>query len=97
MTQIDYIMELFKFLGYESIDEHTSRVHGNSLYYHHGNLIIDVRFNFDTGEITSIGEGVYRGIDGEINNFRGVISEYLKRIPQDKLRDFKLKILNEEL
>lgn len=96
MTQIDYIIELFKFLEYKLIDERVHRNSHNELLYHNGNLIIDVNFKFETGEITTIGEKIYSG-HNELPLFRGIMSAYLKRIPQDKLRDFKLKILNEEL
>lgn len=102
MTQIDYIIELFKFLEYEFIDERVHRNSHNELWYHNGNLIIGVNFKFETGEVTTIGEKVYTSGNfphgsNELPSFRGIMSEYLKRIPQDKLRDFKLKILNEEL
>jgi hypothetical protein len=92
MTQIDYIIELFKHLEYEFIDERVIRNSHNELWYHNGNLIIDVNFKFETGEITTIGEKIYSGRDG-LPSFRGVMSAYLKRVDQDKLRDFKIKCL----
>jgi len=92
MTQIDYIIELFKHLEYEFIDERVIRNSHNELWYHNGNLIIDVNFKFETGEVTTIGEKIYSG-HNELPSFRGVMPAYLKRVDQDKLRDFKIKCL----
>lgn len=95
MTQIDFIIKLFDYLGYQFIDERTIRNSHNELWYHNGNIIIDVSFKFETGEISTIGESVYSSLDKEFK-FRGVMSEFLKRVPQDKLRDFKIKELINE-
>jgi hypothetical protein len=95
MTQIDFIIKLFDYLGYQFIDERTIRNSHNELWYHNGNIIIDVNFKFETGEISTIGESVYSSLDKEFR-FRGVVSEFLKRVPQDKLREFKIKELISE-
>jgi hypothetical protein len=95
MTQIDFIIKLFDHLGYQFIDERTIRNSHNELWYHNDNLIIDVNFKFETGEISTIGESIYSSLDKEFR-FRGVMSEYLKRVPQDRLRDFKIKELINE-
>lgn len=95
MTQIDFIIKLFDYLGYQFIDERTIRNSHNELWYHNGNLLIDVNFKLETGEISTIGESVYSSLDKEFR-FRGVMSEFLKRVPQDKLRDFKIKELINE-
>lgn len=95
MTQIDFIIKLFDYLGYQFIDERTIRNSHNELWYHNGNIIIDVNFKFETGEISTIGESVYSSLDKEFR-FRGVVSEFLKRVPQDKLREFKIKELINE-
>lgn len=95
MTDIDFIIKLFDYLGYQFIDERTIRGSHNELWYHNGNLLIDVNFKFDTGEISTIGESIYSGQSKEFG-FRGVMSAYLKRVPQDKLRDFKIKQLINE-
>lgn len=95
MKQIDFIIKLFNYLGYQFIDERVIRNSHNELYYHNGNIIIDVNFKFETGEISTIGESVYSSLDKEFR-FRGVMSEFLKRVPQDKLRDFKIKELINE-
>lgn len=95
MTQIDFIIKLFDFLGYQFIDERTIRNSHNELWYHNGNLLIDVNFKLETGEISTIGESVYSSLDKEFR-FRGVMSEFLKRVPQNKLRDFKIKELINE-
>lgn len=95
MTQIDFIIKLFDHLGYQFIDERTIHNSHNELWYHNDNLIIDVNFKFETGEVTTIGESVYSSMDKEFR-FRGVMSEYLKRVPQDRLRDFKIKELINE-
>lgn len=92
MTQIDFIIKLFDFLGYQFIDERVIRNSHNELWYHNGDIIIDVNFKFETGEISTIGESVYSSLDKEFR-FRGVMSEFLKRVPQDKLREFKIKEL----
>lgn len=89
MTQIDFIIKLFDHLGYQFIDERTIRNSHNELCYHNDNLIIDVNFKFETGEISTIGESIYSGHSKEFG-FRGVMSAYLERLPQDKLRDFKI-------
>lgn len=95
MTQIDFIIKLFDYLGYQFIDERTIRNSHNELWYHNGNIIIDVNFKFETGEISTIGESVYSSLDKEFR-FRGIVSEFLKRVPQDKLREFKIKELISE-
>ena len=95
MTQIDFIIKLFDYLGYQFIDERTIRNSHNELWYNNGNLLIDVNFKFETGEISTIGESVYSSLDKEFR-FRGVVSEFLKRVPQDKLREFKIKELINE-
>ena len=107
MTQIEFIIKLFDHLGYQFIDERTIRNSHNELWYNNGNLLIDVNFKFETGEVTTIGESTYstpesRPADGygwKSGNlpiefeFRGIMSEYLKRVPQDRLRDFKIQEL----
>lgn len=90
MTQIDFIIKLFDYLGYQFIDERTIRNSHNELWYNNGNLLIDVNFKFETGEVTTIGEKIYSG-HNEMPSFRGVMSAYLKRVPQDKLREFKIQ------
>lgn len=96
MTQIDFIIKLFDYLGYKFIDERVIRNSHNELWYHNDNLIIDVNFKFETGEISTIGESMYT-MGNKENQFRGIMDSYLKRIPQDKLRDFKIQLIDDSI
>lgn len=89
MSEVDFIITYFRYLGYKFIEEY-SYPGNNKLSYEDGNTAIDVYFNFNTEKVSTISiRNKYKDFSPYSCNYQ----EYLDRHDKDKIRDFKLSLL----
>lgn len=86
MTETDFIIAYFKYLGYKFIDEYNYSG-GNKLLYENGNTSIEVYFNYNTEKVSRI---FVKNNYGQTPN---LLQEYLDKQDKDIMRDFKLSLL----
>jgi hypothetical protein len=89
MTETDFIIAYFRYLGYKFIDEY-SYPGNNKLLYENGSTTIDVYFNFNTEKVTNIGT---RNKLKAFDTYLATYQEYLDKQDKDIMRDFKLSLL----
>lgn len=89
MTETDFIIAYFRYLGYKFIDEY-NYTSGNKLLYENGNTSIEVYFNYHTEKVTNIcTKNKLKGFDVYLGKYQ----EYLDRQDKDIMRDFKISLL----
>ena len=89
MTETDFIIAYFRYLGYKFIDEYNYNG-GNKLLYENGNISIEVYFNYHTEKVSTICvENKLKGFDVYLAKYQ----EYLDRQDKDIMRDFKISLL----
>lgn len=81
MSEVDFIVAYFRYLGYKFIDE-----------YSYGNTSIDVYFNFHTEKVSTI--SVRNTLKG-FTPYTAKYQEFLDIQDKDTMRDFKLSLLIE--
>jgi hypothetical protein len=87
MTEKDFIIAYFRYLGYKFIDEYNG---GNKLLYENGNTSIEVYFNYHTEKVSNIGtKNKLKGFDAYLATYK----EYLDNQDKDIMRDFKISLL----
>ncbi len=89
MTETDFIIAYFRYLGYKFIDEYNYSG-GNKLLYENGNTSIEVYFNFNTEKVTNIGT---RNKLKVFDTYLATYQEYLDKQDKDIMRDFKISLL----
>ncbi len=93
MTETDFIIEYFKYLGYRFIEEYNYPNYsggGNKLLYKNGNTSIEVYFNYHTEKVTNIGtKNKLKRFDAYLATYK----EYLDNQDKDIMRDFKISLL----
>ena len=89
MTEIDFIIAYFRYLGYKFIEEYNYESN-SKLVYENGNTSIEVYFNYYTEKVTNIGtKNKLKRFDAHIATYK----EYLDGQDKDIMRDFKLSLL----
>jgi hypothetical protein len=89
MTETDFIIDYFRYLGYIFIDEYNYSG-GNKLLYENGNTSIEVYFNYHTKKVSNICvENKLKGFEPYIGKYQ----DYLDKQDKDIMRDFKLSLL----
>lgn len=89
MTETDFIIAYFRYLGYKFIDEYNYSG-GNKLLYENGNTSIEVYFNYHTEKVSNICvENKLKGFEPYIGKYQ----DYLDKQDKDIMRDFKLSLL----
>lgn len=89
MTETDFIITYFRYLGYKFIDEYNYSG-GNKLLYENGNTSIEVYFNYHTEKVSNICvENKLKGFEPYIGKYQ----DYLDKQDKDIMRDFKLSLL----
>lgn len=91
MSEVDFIVAYFRYLGYKFIDEY-SYPGNNKLSYEDGNTSIDVYFNFHTEKVSTI--SVRNTLKG-FTPYTAKYQEFLDIQDKDTMRDFKLNLLIE--
>ena len=89
MTETDFIIAYFRYLGYKFIDEYNYSG-GNKLLYENGNTSIEVYFNYHTEKVSNI------CVENKLKGFKPYIrkyQDYLDKQDKDIMRDFKLSLL----
>jgi len=89
MTETDFIIAYFRYLGYKFIDEYNYSG-GNKLLYENGNISIEVYFNYHTEKVSTI------CVENKVKGFEpymGKYQDFLDRQDKDIMRDFKLSLL----
>ena len=89
MTETDFIIAYFRYLGYKFIDEYNYSG-GNKLLYENGNTSIEVYFNYNTEKVSTIFvKNKLKGFEPYIGKYQ----DYLDKQDKDIMRDFKLSLL----
>ena len=89
MTETDFIIAYFRYLGYKFIEEY-NYPSGNKLLYENGNTSIEVYFNYHTEKVSNICvENKLKGFEPYIGKYQ----DYLDKQDKDIMRDFKLSLL----
>ena len=89
MTETDFIIAYFRYLGYKFIDEYNYSG-GNKLLYENGNTSIEVYFNYHTEKVSNICvENKLKGFEPYIGKYQ----DYLDKQDNDIMRVFKLSLL----
>ena len=89
MTETDFIIAYFRYLGYKFIEEY-NYPSGNKLLYENGNTSIEVYFNYHTEKVSTI------CVENKLKEFEPYMGKYQDFLDkQDKgiMRDFKLSLL----
>lgn len=89
MTETDFIIAYFRYLGYKFIEEYNYSG-GNKLLYENGNISIEVYFNYHTEKVSTI------CVENKLKEFEpyvGKYQDYLDKQDKDVMRDFKLSLL----
>lgn len=89
MTETDFIIAYFKYLGYKFIDEYNYESN-NKLLYENGNISIEVYFNYHTEKVSTI------CVENKLKEFEpymGKYQDFLDKQDKDIMRDFKLSLL----
>ena len=89
MTETDFIIAYFRYLGYKFIEEY-NYPSGNKLLYENGNTSIEVYFNYNTEKVSTI--FVKNKLKG-FEPYMGKYQDFLDRQDKDIMRDFKLSLL----
>lgn len=89
MSEVDFIIAYFRYLGYKFIEEY-SYPGNNKLSYENGSTAIDVYFNFNTEKVSTITiRNKYKSFSPYCFNYQ----QYLDNENKDIMRDFKLSLL----
>jgi hypothetical protein len=90
MTETDFIIAYFRYLGYKFIDEYNYSG-GNKLLYENGDNSISVYFDYNTEKVSLICESYDMGKSGFVPSKK--YKEYLDSQDKDIMRDFKISLL----
>lgn len=89
MTETDFIIAYFRYLGYKFIEEY-NYPSGNKLLYENGNTSIEVYFNYNTEKVSTI--FVKNKLKG-FETYMGKYQDFLDKQDKGIMRDFKLSLL----
>jgi len=89
MTETDFIIAYFRYLGYKFIEEY-NYPSGNKLLYENGNTSIEDYFNYNTEKVSTI--FVKNKLKG-FEPYMGKYQDFLDKQDKGIMRDFKLSLL----